>query len=78
MDTLYKFVKKANKQFWPGLLDPGPPSTEQVVQIRPGSVEQMQGTLYYLYDAWVETPGAIEVIREKKGERTYLINISIS
>jgi len=43
------------------------------VQIRPGSVEQMQGTLYYLYDAWVETPGAIEVIREKSEKGRILL-----
>lgn len=63
---LYTIVNKANKHFWPALLDPedhlyaGRPD-----MYGPGSIEDMELALMYNYRAWAETPGAIEIIGAK-------------
>ena len=61
---LYTAVNKSNKYFWPALLKP-----EKHLAARPeayshGSPQHMQITLQHSFDAWMETPGAIDVIRE--------------
>lgn len=66
VDQLYQAVKKANRHFWPAMLNPN-----RHLQARPeaysqGSVEEMQIMLQYSYDSWRETPGAIEVIEAKR------------
>lgn len=65
IDLLYAAVNKANEHFWPALLNPADELTA-----RPdihGKPEQakMQIVLQYSYDAWIETPGAIDLIRRK-------------
>jgi hypothetical protein len=65
VDTLYETVKDSNKHFWRGLMEP-----ERYLASRPdayshGSIEQMQLVLQYSYDSWIETKGAIEVIKAK-------------
>ena len=64
VQDLYTAVKKTNKYFWPALLKPGKHLTAQPEAYSHGSSAQMQITLQYSFDAWKETPGAIDVIRE--------------
>ena len=64
VQTLYTGVKKQNQHFWKALLDPGKHLTALPSAYSHGSREQMQLVLQYSYDAWAETPGAIDMIRE--------------
>ncbi|MCJ1284710.1 hypothetical protein MMC26_004046 [Xylographa opegraphella] len=64
VQELYSRVKKSNKHFWPALLKPGKHLVVQKESHSSGSVEHMQVVLQTYFDAWVETPGAIEVIKE--------------
>lgn len=61
---LYRAVVNQNENFWPALLEPGTHLTARPESFTQGSLEQMQITLMYSYAAWVETPGAIDVIRD--------------
>lgn len=61
---LYAAVKSSNKHFWPALLNPGKHLTARPEAYSHGSLAQMQLVLQYSYDAWTETPGAVDVIRE--------------
>jgi hypothetical protein len=65
IDALYKTVKKANEYLWPSLLEPGRHLTARPNAYTHGGMEQMQLVLQYSYDSWVETPGAMEVIKAK-------------
>ncbi|KAL1968778.1 hypothetical protein VTN77DRAFT_1139 [Rasamsonia byssochlamydoides] len=65
VDRLYKAVDKTNRYFWPSLLKPGRHLTARPEAYSRGSMEEMQLMLQYSYDAWIETPGAIEVIKAK-------------
>lgn len=56
---------KANKNFWPGLLNPARHLAAPLGMYSHGDVSQMQLVLKYNYDSWAEIPGAIDVIREK-------------
>jgi hypothetical protein len=65
VDELYKAVKKANRHFWPALLNP-----DRHLKARPdafshGSKEEMQLVLKYSIDSWRESPGALEMIAAK-------------
>lgn len=64
VQELYTAVKDSNKHFWPALLKPGKHLTARPEAYSHGSVAQMQLILQYSYDAWMETPGAVDVIRE--------------
>ena len=64
VQDLYRAVKKSNKHFWPALLNPGKHLTARPGAYSHGSLEQMQLVLQYSFDAWTETPGAIDMIRE--------------
>ncbi|KAH0563525.1 hypothetical protein GP486_001905 [Trichoglossum hirsutum] len=66
VDMLYKAVKRANKYFWPSLLEPGEHLAARPQAYSHGGMEQMQLVLQYSYDSWIETPGAIEVIKAKE------------
>lgn len=61
---LYAGVKQLNKYFWPALIQPGSHLTARPPAYSRGTPEEMQLVLQYSYDSWVETPGAIDVIRE--------------
>ncbi|MCJ1400705.1 hypothetical protein MMC11_003913 [Xylographa trunciseda] len=61
---LYTGAKKSNKYFWPALLNPGRNLTARPDAFSGGSLEQMQIVLQYNYDAWMETLGAVDVIKE--------------
>lgn len=64
INVLYKGVIKSNKHFWPALLKPGKHLGARPGVYSPGNVEEMQLSLMYNYDSWIETPGAIDVIKE--------------
>jgi uncharacterized protein involved in tolerance to divalent cations len=64
VEELYKAVKKSNKYFWPALLRPGNNLTARPQMYSMGTSEHMQLVLQYSYASWVETPGAIDMIRE--------------
>jgi hypothetical protein len=61
---VYVGVCFANKHFWPALLNPGDDLTTRPNGYAKGSKQEMQIALQQSYDAWVETPGSFEVIRE--------------
>ncbi|KAH8671770.1 hypothetical protein BGZ60DRAFT_527222 [Tricladium varicosporioides] len=60
---LHAVVTKANRFFWQALLDPSQHLSALPSAYSPGSVEEMQLVLNYSYDAWIETPGAIDIVR---------------
>lgn len=60
---LYKHVEKSNGHMWPALLDPKGHLNARPESYSGGSPEEMQLVLQYSYTAWVETPGAIEILR---------------
>ncbi|KAK2763312.1 hypothetical protein FQN54_009948 [Arachnomyces sp. PD_36] len=62
--TLYRVAKETNKFFWPALLEPSDHLSAMPEAYSSGSVEEMQLALKYNYDAWIETPGAIDIIKE--------------
>lgn len=65
MDILFNAVSKANKHFWPALSSPDRHLTARPEACARGTVEEMQDALRLAYDAWSETPGAIEFIKAK-------------
>ncbi|KAH8812755.1 hypothetical protein F5884DRAFT_786321 [Xylogone sp. PMI_703] len=58
-------VNKANPHFWPALLNPGNNLKARPQFYGRGGAEEMQLVLQYSYNSWIETPGAIDIIREK-------------
>ena len=67
---LYRAVNTQNQHFWPALLSPGRHLTARPQAYSSGTLEQMQVVLQYSYNAWAETPGAMDMIQElvqKKG-----------
>jgi hypothetical protein len=67
IEQLIMTVKKANKHFWPALLDPGRHINARPEAYIRGSVEEMQIKLHYSADAWQENPDALAYIRNKAG-----------
>jgi hypothetical protein len=65
IDAIFDAVEEANEHFWPALIDPDIDLTEIPEAYSPGSVEEMILVLRYNYDAWAETPGAIDFIEAK-------------
>ena len=64
--SFYKEVNSRNHRFWPALLKPDftPFGDGRNRFVRYGSVEEVQVVHRYSYDAWVEVPGAIDVVRK--------------
>ena len=67
VETMYKAVDEDNKHFWPAVLSPGHHLTARPPYTSHGDVSEMQLALQYSYNAWVETPGAIDAIRRLMG-----------
>ena len=65
IDTLFVAVTKANSHFWPALLKPGTHLKARPDTYSQGNVAEMQMKLQYYFDAWNETPGAIEFIKAR-------------
>jgi MYND finger len=65
IDALYRMVKKMNRRFWPRLVDPGQHLTARPEYFSSGSEEEMQLVLQYSYQAWIEMPGPLKIIKAK-------------
>ncbi|KAH6669057.1 hypothetical protein B0J14DRAFT_156265 [Halenospora varia] len=64
VEELYAGVTNLNKFFWQGLLNPDRHLSALPSAYSHGSVEEMQLVLKYTYAAWIETPGAVDIIRD--------------
>jgi len=60
----YRAVKAGNKHFWPAILEPKDNLSARPYYSSSGTREEMQICLKQSYDAWTESPGAIEIIRK--------------
>lgn len=60
---LFGAVLVRNPHYLPALIDPGEHMKARPVNYGPGDVEEMQASLKETYDAWVETPGALEWVK---------------
>lgn len=60
IDELFERVDKANRHFWPALIEPGHHLSARSDSYSFGTVEEMQLALKHNYRLWIETPGAIE------------------
>lgn len=59
IDVVFNAVQKANKHFWPALIDPDDYLKAMPAAYSRGSVEEAKLVLRWNYEAWEETPGAI-------------------
>ena len=66
--SLFNAVQKQNRHFLPALLKPGKHLTARPNYTSSGTIEEMQLVLSYNYDAWTETPGALDVVRRLNGK----------
>ena len=64
VQVLYTAIKNSNRHFWPALLNPDKHLTARPEAYCHGSLGQMQHVLRYNFDAWAETPGAVDMIRD--------------
>ncbi|THZ08589.1 hypothetical protein D6C95_01568 [Aureobasidium pullulans] len=69
LNELCRYIAKANKHFWPALLDFGRDLTAKPAYYSRGDEREMQLYLAYSYGAWKETRSAIGVIREKTNNK---------
>lgn len=60
---LYAAVQRDNEHFWPALLDPKRHLNARPETYSPGSLEETRLILQHSLDAWLETPGALELIK---------------
>ncbi|THX38720.1 hypothetical protein D6D10_04842 [Aureobasidium pullulans] len=67
--VVYRYIAKANKHFWPALLDFGRDLSAKPAYYSRGDEREMQLYLAYSYGAWKETRSAIGVIREKTNNK---------
>lgn len=68
VNTMCHAVKSGNQHFWSALVNPGRNLTARPDAYSHGSTAQMQLALHFNYDAWEETPGAIDFIKVKVQE----------
>ncbi|XP_037031062.1 uncharacterized protein LOC119070715 [Bradysia coprophila] len=61
---LYQVVKKANPYFWSGFLDPAEFLAARPPTYYDGTIEHAQTAVQVYYEAFVETPGSINMARE--------------
>ena len=64
IQALIKVVNMRNPQFWNSLFEPGNHLTARFATYSPGSVQEMQRALQSSFDSWIETPGAIDLLKE--------------
>lgn len=65
VDMLYAAVQNDNEHFWLALLNPKGHLNARPETYSPGSLEETQLLLQHSLDAWLETPGALELIKGK-------------
>lgn len=68
--SLYNAVQKQNQYFWPALLKPGKHLTARPEYTSSGTIQEMELVLSYNYDAWMETPGALDMVRRLNGKNS--------
>lgn len=64
--AMYAEVDKANKYFWPAIVDPTPYANPALGLYTRGSREEVLVKFRYAWYSWAETPGAVELIRSGK------------
>jgi hypothetical protein len=64
IQILWMATKLRNQHFWPNLLNPDRDSTLQPDRNHWGTVEEARAVRMSVYDAWRETPGAIDFLRK--------------
>lgn len=65
VDALFDALNNANKYYWAAVVEPGNHLTARPPHYSAGTVSEMQLALAQTYDAWAETPGAIEWVKRK-------------
>lgn len=60
---LFHFVSNGYKTFWPGLLDPNDSLALPLARYNRGSDQWIQLIVQHYYQAFVETPGSIQMIK---------------
>ena len=68
---LYQAVEEGNPHFWGALISPGRNLGARPDFFTFGGKEEMQMVLNRYYDAWKETPGAIEVVKAIRQKKDY-------
>lgn len=64
IQALIEAVKTQNPRFWDGLFRPENHLKVRYAAYSPGSVQEMQRALQFSYDSWIETPRAMDLMRE--------------
>lgn len=64
IEIYFDLVHDANQHFWPALLNPDQQLEEYPPYTSAGNEFEMQVALRYIYPAFVETPGAMRIVRE--------------
>ena len=62
INELYGAMNRNNKDFWPALLDPEEHLKAKITEHPHGTLQKMQHALQQSYDAWLETPYALDFI----------------
>jgi len=65
VDALFNALNDSNKHYWAAVVEPGSHLTARPPSYSIGTVSEMQVALAQTYDAWLETPGAIEWVDSK-------------
>lgn len=65
IEELFDRADNANNHFWKYLINPGDYLDSKPEAYSMGSMEEMAVTLHLTYDAWCETPGAMDFISAK-------------
>lgn len=68
IELLFAYVNDQNMHFWSALLKPGRSLTARPQSHNHVSVEELQLVLQYNYDAWTETPGALDILEKLKAQ----------
>ncbi|KAF7508644.1 hypothetical protein GJ744_009036 [Endocarpon pusillum] len=69
IQALIKAVETQNPHFWDALFRPENNLTAGIAAYSPGSPEEMRRALQMNYDSWIETPGAMDLMRELSGRK---------
>lgn len=70
MEMLYSTVERVNKHFWPVLLDANRHLNARPEYFSHGSLEETQLVVQHSIDLWIETPGALKMIKARVEGRT--------
>lgn len=65
VNYLFNILQYFNEHYWGAVVEPGSHLTARPPHYSLGDVSEMQLALAQTYDAWAETPGAIEWVKRK-------------